>query len=237
MDSKWSRCSDVTVAMVQAVTYPHVLSVPQTILGYFLIDLLWVTRIPHCVKSPKTIVQVSDTSCFHCCHVWGAQRRLLLTMVPCCRMDLPMFHYVQHHFVVLFYLLGPVLWPTYRWFVGPVLSVEINTWFLILRRVVYKKNIVMLSDAVSFSFYLSWIIIRCGVHPLILFEYLCLAKEKIQETGQLWHWPMIMIFLQFVLCCLNLKWSYDLFCPIVKSWFVREEGARRRTPSVVSNGL
>ena len=139
----------------------------------------------------------------------------------------------QHHLVVLCYMFAPILWPEYRWFMGALLSVEINTWFMILRRVVYKKKIVMLSDAVSFSFYLSWIVIRCGIYPAILLHFLVLAKLAIGETGRLWHWPMIFIPVHCVLCCLNLKWSVDLFYPIVKSWVVRDADK----PPAVSNGL
>ena len=130
-------------------------------------------------------------------------------------------------------MFAPILWPEYRWFMGALLSVEINTWFMILRRVVYKKKIVMLSDAVSFSFYLSWIVIRCGIYPAILLHFLVLAKLAIGETGRLWHWPMIFIPVHCVLCCLNLKWSVDLFYPIVKSWVVRDADK----PPAVSNGL
>jgi len=42
--------------------------------------------------------------------------------------------------VAIAYLSAPIAWPQYRWFMGACLTVEINTWFLILRRVVYKRG-------------------------------------------------------------------------------------------------
>ena len=57
---------------------------------YFAVDLLWIVRIPTCVKSPDVII--------------------------------------KHHAVAILYLLGPVLFPEYRWAMGACLSVEVNTW-------------------------------------------------------------------------------------------------------------
>jgi len=139
---------------------------------------------------------------------------------------------LQHHLVVIAYLFGPIAFPKYRWFMGACLSVEINTFFLILRRVVYKRKIDLLSDTVSACFYMSWIIIRCFVYPAIMVTFVQLAVRAVRETNQLWHWPMIFIPVHFVLCVLNLKWSYDLFMPIIKTWYAKDAVA-----PTVSSGL
>lgn len=103
---------------------------------------------------------------------------------------------------------------------GAVLSVEINTWFLILRRVIYKSNVhPIITGTVSFCFYATWIVIRCIVYPFILLIMLRLYAEKVEETGLYFHLPMVSIPVHVMLCLLNLKWSYDLFYPIVKRWF------------------
>lgn len=105
---------------------------------------------------------------------------------------------------------------------GSILSVEVNTWFLIARRVVYKASgkpvSPIISEAVSAMFYITWIWIRCIVYPGVLLTFLQLAKEKIEETGTYFHLPMIFIPFHFGLCVLNLKWTYDLFTPIIKRW-------------------
>ena len=115
---------------------------------------------------------------------------------------------------------------------GACLSVEINTFFLILRRVVYKRKLVLLTETVTACFYLSWILIRCFIYPAIMVTFVKLAIGVVRETNQLWHWPMMFIPVHFVLCVLNLKWSYDLFMPIIRTWFAKDAA-----PPTVSNGL
>jgi hypothetical protein len=141
----------------------------------------------------------------------------------------------QHHFVAILYLSAPVVWPEFRWFMGACLSVEINTWFLILRRVVYKRKESIpsfVSDIVAWAFYVSWIIIRCIIYPALLGLFLQMAYVGILETKSIFHMQLLFIPVHFFLCVLNLKWSYELFRPIVQRWFSKGE------PRVgVSSGL
>ena len=65
------------------------------------------------------------------------------------------------------------------------------------------------------SFYLSWIAIRIFLYPMIMYIFLQLAYKEVIETGVLWHWPMMFMPVHFFLCVLNLKWSYDLFQPMI----------------------
>lgn len=121
---------------------------------------------------------------------------------------------------------------------GIVLSVEVNTWFLILRRVIYKsatpENPVNPTVAwlVSGMFYISWVVIRCFVYPAVMVKILFLAKELIEETGTCLHAAILFIPFHGILCALNLKWTYDLFKPIVNRWV----GTGPKQVSV-SNGL
>lgn len=124
----------------------------------------------------------------------------------------------QHHIIAMAYLSGPVLWPEYRWFMGACLSVEINTWFLIMRRVLFKQNAhEFWRQTVGLCFYISWIVIRIFVYPAIFAMFCVMARERIIETGRLWHWPMIFMPVHLFLCILNLKWSYDLFVPMLRT--------------------
>jgi TLC domain len=143
----------------------------------------------------------------------------------------------QHHFVAIAYLSGPLAWPEYRWFMGACLSVEINTWFLILRRVLYKRkdrihSFVM--ELVSISFYATWIVIRIVLYPMIMYIFIEMAYDRVMETGILWHWPMVFLPVHFFLCVLNLKWSYDLFLPIVTKYVSQ---SKCDVPVGVSRGL
>jgi hypothetical protein len=118
---------------------------------------------------------------------------------------------------------------------GSILSVEINTWFLIMRRVVFKTSSPIppaVAQGVSAMFYLTWILIRCIIYPHVLVTFLQLAAERIEQTGVYFHWEMLFIPAHAALCVLNLKWTYDLFQPIVKRWM----GIGPK-PMVVQNGL
>jgi len=169
---------------------------------YFISDLLWVAIVPICVKSPGLII--------------------------------------KHHITAILYLTGPIFFPAYNWFIGCALSVEVNTWFLILRRVVYKqggndkskKLSPIITETVSILFYVTWVLIRCIVYPWVLMIFLQLAVEIVVETRSLLHYPFIFIAVHFVLCCLNLKWTYDLFKPIVAKWF-----GKGRQEVAIQNGL
>ena len=145
--------------------------------------------------------------------------------------------------------MSPIVWPQARWCLGALLSVEINTWFLILRRILYKRrkenkrSFPILNQAVSVSFYVSWIIIRVFLYLAMLAYFLMLTHGAIVETGRYWHGPMICIPVHFFLCVLNLKWTFDLFAPIVREWLAplsndgSSRGATAAKNHVVSSGL
>jgi len=172
------------------------------------------------------------------CLVADSASRPARTPPACCLVALThnrfsLWSQLQHHFVAIAYLSAPIFWPEYRWFMGACLSVEINTWFLIARRVVYKRRDQMpafVQDVVSQLFYLSWIVIRMYVYPLIMYIFCRMAYEEIVKTGVFWHWPMMFMPVHFFLCVLNLKWSYDLFKPIILRWF----GSRKEETGVAS---
>ena len=136
---------------------------------------------------------------------------------------------VQHHAVAIAYLSAPLYWSHFRGLMGACLTVEINTWFLILRRVLYKRrdtvHMPLLQEMVSTFFYISWIAVRCFIYPAILLVFFKMARLEIIRTNVFWHWPMLFIPVHFFLCVLNLKWSYDLFQPMIMKWFVKSVDA------------
>jgi len=169
---------------------------------YFFLDLSWVITVPISVKSPDVIV--------------------------------------KHHIVAMFYLLSPIIYPKYRWLMGALLSVEINTWFLICRRIVYRSYYCrsypavnpIITNSVSTLFYITWIYVRCYLYPHILVLFMYMWKEQIDSTGKYFRGELIFIPIHIVLCILNLKWTHDLFKPIIKRWL----GTGPKS-MVVQNGL
>jgi len=147
---------------------------------YFVIDYVWVTVKPDCVKSPGTIK--------------------------------------KHHVVAMLYNAGAWYYPEFNCFYGLVLSVEVNTWFLILRRFLYKRKEftpAIIRDLVEVAFYTSWISIRVIAYNLVLYEFIMLANERIILYGSYFQGPFVFVITHFFLCVLNLKWTFDLFTPII----------------------
>jgi len=156
---------------------------------YFFLDLSWVSLVPICVKSPGVIV--------------------------------------KHHIVAIIYLLAPIYCSGYRWLMGAVLSVELNTWFLICRRLVYRSNYCpsgyskvspVITTTVSTLFYITWLAIRCYLYPHVMIFFVYLWQEQIEIQGKFFFFELIFIPVHAALCIMNLKWSYDLFQPIIKRW-------------------
>lgn len=172
---------------------------------YFLADLVWVVRVPICVKSPGVII--------------------------------------KHHVFAIAYMSAPIVYSEHRWFLGACLTVEANTWFLILRRVVYKRHTYVpefVQKLVDALFYTTWIVVRLFIYPAILAIFLSMAVQAVKDTGIYWHNAMMFIPVHAFLCLLNLKWSYDLFQPIVAKWIMspRERAAAAAAGrSSVSSGL
>lgn len=136
---------------------------------------------------------------------------------------------VQHHVATLLYILIPYQVPAVHWVMGACMSVEVNTWLLIARRVFNKQGfppwtIIDMSflsiriKLISFFFYVTWISIRCILYPYLLFPIWDLYKEHTEEVGSSWNLLLVCFPLHAVFCALNLKWSYDLLMSKVRYW-------------------
>jgi len=92
---------------------------------------------------------------------------------------------IQHHVATLLYLIIPYMYPRDEWLMGACLTVEINTWLLIARRVFNKQGfgpwIIDLNSlgvttvphvrikVISILFYITWFAIRCYIYPRIMY--------------------------------------------------------------------
>jgi len=146
-------------------------------LFYFVVDMAWVSIVPRCVRSLKTII--------------------------------------LHHLACMVYLYLVYLHPEQFWFMGACLSIEINTWFLIARRVVNKPGFPVWNidlpwglsfrvKLISICFYITWFIGRCFLFPYLL---TVVVKEWIVTR----HFNLLVkLCMHSLFTYLNLKWSYDL---------------------------
>jgi len=136
---------------------------------------------------------------------------------------------VQHHTATLLYLLIPYYVPEFRCFMGACMSVEVNTWFLIARRVFNKQGfppwIIGLPTGlsiriklISIFFYTTWISIRCILYPYLMWKFIQQYNLLSAKTGSRISIWLITIPLHSVFCLLNLKWTYDLIMSKIRYW-------------------
>uniref|UniRef100_A0A7R9YC30 TLC domain-containing protein n=1 Tax=Pinguiococcus pyrenoidosus TaxID=172671 RepID=A0A7R9YC30_9STRA len=130
---------------------------------------------------------------------------------------------VVHHCITLVYLMVPRLHPSLGWCMGACMSVELNTWFLIARRIFNKSGINpfmpsgelgeiagMKIKATSIGFYLTWIPIRLVLYPSLVIPFLREYMTTSEELGTWLNPVMLAPIFQIILTVLNLKWSLDL---------------------------
>ena len=149
---------------------------------------------------------------------------------------------IQHHIVTLFYIAFPFFRPHLRWVMGACMSVEINTWFLIARRVFNKQGfspwIIDLSfmsirvKLISICFYVTWISIRCILYPIIMVFVLDMWWTHSIAVGTKFNLDLVIPILHSTFCILNLKWTYDLIMSKIR--YFRRKGLIKEE---ISKGL
>lgn len=129
---------------------------------------------------------------------------------------------IQHHIATIIYLLVPYLHPQCQWVMGACLSVEINTWFLIARRVMNKLGLPSWTiklpflysirlKLISICFYITWVSIRCILYPILWIPIWKISVKEYRRIGSWMTLVSIITPIHTVFCALNAKWTYDLF--------------------------
>jgi len=165
----------------------------------------------------------------------------MLVLPSCVRSPMTI---IQHHVATMLYMLVPWFSPDFRPIFGALLSVEINTWFLISRRVFNKQGfpcwtidlppfVSIRIKLISIFFYLTWFTIRIIIYPLLLWHFLHRYAEIYQQTGSLFNIYLVIIPLHSCFVILNLKWTHELIMSKIR-YFNRKKGGKR---GGVSKGL
>ena len=151
---------------------------------------------------------------------------------------------IQHHIATILYMMVPYYFLPYRFLMGALLSVEINTWFLIARRVFNKQGlppwtidlppiISIRIKLISTCFYVTWIVIRCIIYPALLLNFFTRYENRTKLLGTRFNVFALCIALQTCFVALNLKWTYDLIMSKVRYW--RRKGKSKKED--LSKGL
>jgi hypothetical protein len=122
---------------------------------------------------------------------------------------------IIHHIASFVFLSIPFFEKQFYWHGALNLFVEVNTFFLILRRLVtLDSTLYVLLDR---CFLATWIVLRLVVFPIVVvffsYEYIRFTKEC---NG---NWMNIMILapiLQSILTLLGFKWTYDMVLKMSK---------------------
>ncbi|KAG8463680.1 hypothetical protein KFE25_003953 [Diacronema lutheri] len=108
-----------------------------------------------------------------------------------------------HHCLTMLYMLYPLAYPQLRHYMAMCLSVELNTFFLILRRLWHVPP-------VSVCFYVTWITIRLIIYPYLIYVFAILYVDRSLETGSWLNSFALIPSFQSALTVLNIKWTVDL---------------------------
>ena len=135
---------------------------------------------------------------------------------------------IQHHIASLLYLSIPMAMPSVRFMMGICMSVEVNTWFLIARRVFNKQGFSPWTiglpylfsvriKLISVCFYVSWVSIRCILYPFVLtiFHRLLTDPEFSKREKNM---TSVAACLHLVFCALNMRWTMDLINSKIRQW-------------------
>ena len=136
---------------------------------------------------------------------------------------------------------------------GACMIVEVNTWFLIARRVFNKQGfppwtIVDFSffsiriKFISVMFYISWIAIRCILYPSLIVPFYYIWVNHSARVGTKLNTVGLCMPLHTIFCLLNLKWTYELLMSKIRYWkrlrTLRKKGvATTDINNYVSKGL
>jgi len=140
---------------------------------------------------------------------------------------------IQHHIATLLYLLVPFLLPEFQCYMGVCMSVEVNTWFLIARRVFNKQgfepwmiNLPYLFSVrvklISIFFYITWVTTRCIIYPMMMIRYYELYMMRFRK-GSTINIMLMVAIIHSIFCILNARWTWDLCQSKIRQWKMKSE--------------
>lgn len=151
---------------------------------------------------------------------------LWIQMIPSCVKSPGIIR--LHHVAVIIFLWLPYQHTPVRYCMGACMAVELNTWFLIARRVFNKQGfppwtVLEVSrfwsiriKVISVAFYVTWIGIRCVLYPALLWPFYRHWRELSRLTGSYWNVLCPSVPLHAAFCLLNIKWTHELIMSKVR---------------------
>lgn len=159
-------------------------------LFYFGLDLIWVMLVPHCVKSPFTII-VHHILCITYCSLPLFIPKTYYIMGLCMSVEANTWFLIARR---VFNKQGFSPWTIS---LPPLFSIRVKL--------------------ISIFFYLTWVLIRIIVYPSVVFKLINLYDLH-RKNKYIAKYCLVATMFQLALCFLNLKWTRDLAMAKIRFW-------------------
>jgi hypothetical protein len=115
---------------------------------------------------------------------------------------------IAHHAVAALGWYTPMWKPPLAVYASACLLVEINTFFLIGRRVIDNE---VLKSVFKVCFHISWIALRVVMYPMVLYFFTIETINDVKTVGTVLSVYSLGLILLIALTILNMKWTYDIY--------------------------
>ena len=117
---------------------------------------------------------------------------------------------IVHHIASFVFLSVPFFEKQFQWHGALNLFVEVNTFFLILRRQASPKSLIY--NIFDYCFLSTWIFLRLVIFPVLVvfFSYEYRRFTQYDSEGVWWNIMLLAPILQSILTLLGFKWTYDM---------------------------
>jgi len=148
---------------------------------------------------------------FYCCTVIFLAYLMLdccwISVDPACTVT-PPFQIIVHHLLCAVNFLLPLSNTRWAWHALVLLSAEINTIILLLRRTAEKGS--RAHAFLDVLFYATWILFRLIMFPVMTFILAADYKSYSLDSGSFINVFVIGPAIQGLLTLMSYKWTYDL---------------------------
>lgn len=139
----------------------------------------------------------------------------LVILIPHCVALANVKSIVYHHIATLGLISLIVVDIRYEWYMSVTLLLELNTFFLTLKRNVKRPSIIY--SILNMCFLITWLLLRNVLLPclcyLFTYEYLLYSKKVNAYVNIVMVGPILI----FILTILSFQWTVDIYNKAIKT--------------------
>ena len=130
-----------------------------------------------------------------------------ISSIPGCTTTHPL-PIIIHHVLTFIFALTPYVDKQFAWHMAITLLVEVNTFFLTLKRNVPSTSIIF--TILNVLFYLTWISLRLVCFPILVVFFYQEWRRYSKAIGTDFNFILLAPIFQFLITALSFKWTYDM---------------------------